>query len=271
MLSSPSTCATNDQLNAWTMPLMREFESIMIDADSRSDLRGVVVTGNGAYYSAGVDLSALLAPMAPSKLIVQLRDHNQALFDRIINFSKPMVAAVNGPAIGAAVTTATLMDAIYASERATFSLPFAKVGVPPEGCSSVTFAEWMGEKNAERMLGIEGWTPTSTDAVAAGFPITEVVGGDNDALVTRAVEAAEAMADAGGERRYNEAEKARLRKINAVESAELANRVFSAHFLDAMHAFNKRRGKTQAAFFFAAARTTLPLWAPAKIEPKFED
>lgn len=65
------------KLNAWTMPLMNEFKATLDEASTRSDVRGVVVTGSGKYYSAGVDLSALLKPMAPSKLIVQLRDHNR--------------------------------------------------------------------------------------------------------------------------------------------------------------------------------------------------
>ena len=85
------------------------------------------------------------------------------LFDAIIEFPKPIVAAVNGPAIGASVTTATLMDDIVATEEATFSLPFAKLGVPPEGCSSVTFKELLGERNAERMLGLENWAPTARE------------------------------------------------------------------------------------------------------------
>ena len=70
-------------------------------------------------------------------------------------------------AVGASVTTATLMDDIVASEGATFSLPFAKLGVPPEGCSSVTFKEMLGEANAERMLGLENWSPTATEVHCA--------------------------------------------------------------------------------------------------------
>jgi len=235
-------------------------------AEASSDVAGVVITGSGDYYSAGVDLSALLQPMAPSKLVLQLRDRNQTLFDRFINFKKPIACAVNGPAIGAAVTTQTLMDAIIASERASFSLPFAKVGVPAEGCSSVTFAEWMGEESAARMLGVENWIPTSAEALAAGFPITEIVPGDSSAVVVRAVEVVEQRIQSGAGRRFDAAEQARLRRINAVESAELANAVVSPTFLEAMRKFNEKRNP-KAAFFFTAAKATLPLWQPRQVEP----
>ena len=235
-------------------------------ADTRDDVRGVVLTGGGAYYSAGVDLSGLLQPMMPSKLQTQLRDKNQFLFDMFINFSKPIGAAVNGPAIGAAVTTATLTDVLVAGERATFSVPFAKVGLPAEGCSSVTFAEWMGEANAERMLGVEGWVPTAEEARAAGFPIQDIVAGDNAAVVARAHELVEAQIATGG-RSVDAAEVARRLKVNADESAKLANAVMSPRFLLAMRDFNQR--KPSIARFFSVANATLPLWKPADITPVY--
>jgi len=254
------------KLNAWTMPLMEQFFTELDAAEASADVAGVVVTGSGTYYSAGVDLSALLQPMAPSKLVLQVRQRNQTLFDRFIDFKKPIACAVNGPAIGAAVTTQTLMDAIIASDRASFSLPFAKVGVPAEGCSSVTFAEWMGEENAARMLGKENWIPTSAEALAVGFPITEIVSGDNAALVATAVKLVGRRIADGAGRRFDAAEQARLRKINAVESAQLANAVVSPTFLEAMRQFNQKRNP-KAAFFFSAAKATLPLWRPANVEP----
>ena len=88
---------------------------------------------------------------------------------RVYTFEKPIVAAVNGPAIGAVVTSATLCDAIVASDKATFSTPFAKLGVPPEGCSSVQFERLMGPDNAARMLFEEGWRPTAAEALEAGL------------------------------------------------------------------------------------------------------
>ena len=53
---------------------------------------------------------------------------------------------------GASVTSASLCDAILASSRASFLTPFARLGVPPEGCSSVHFSRVMGEQAADKML-----------------------------------------------------------------------------------------------------------------------
>ena len=91
------------------------------------------------------------------------------LFELFLDFPKPIIAAVNGPAIGASVTSATLCDALLASDTATFSTPFARLGVPPEGCSSVNFERFMGRDNANRMMGEEAWVPTSKEAVEIGL------------------------------------------------------------------------------------------------------
>ena len=97
--------------------MMEGFFDCLQEAGRRSDVAGVVVTGEGKYYSAGVDLSNVMKPMLPSNLVIYLRDSNQKVFQTVIDFPKPIVAAVNGPALGAAVTTATLMGAPPASSR----------------------------------------------------------------------------------------------------------------------------------------------------------
>jgi len=76
------------KLNAWTMPLLKELFLALRDATPDPEVRGVVLTGTGKYYSAGVDLSAIIKPMAPATLIRQIRDQNQRLFAMVVEFPK---------------------------------------------------------------------------------------------------------------------------------------------------------------------------------------
>ena len=106
------------------------------------------------------------------------------------------------------------------------------------------------------------WIPTGAEAKAAGL-VDELVKGDD--VVDKAVAVVRERIAAGGGRRFDAAESARLNKVNAEESATLANAFVSNDFLSAMYDFNvKRGGKSQLKTIFWMAKTTLPLWQPAK-------
>jgi peroxisomal 3,2-trans-enoyl-CoA isomerase len=64
--------------------------------------------------------------------------------DAFINFKKPLIAFLNGPAIGISFTILGLFDCVYASDRAFFHAPFTQLALSPEGCSSYTFPRLMG-------------------------------------------------------------------------------------------------------------------------------
>jgi len=89
-----------------------------------------------------------------------------------INFPKPLIAAVNGPAIGIAVTTLAICDVVYASESATFTTPFTALGQSPEGLSSLLFPQIFGRSTANEML-LMGKTLTAKQAQSLHF-VSEV-------------------------------------------------------------------------------------------------
>jgi peroxisomal 3,2-trans-enoyl-CoA isomerase len=220
-------------------------------------VKAVVLTGTGDYYSSGVDFISSFPVMRPSLLIEHLRVSNQRLFDTFLNFPKPIIVAANGPAIGGAVTAASLCDAILAVPSATFHTPFSALGIVPEGCSSYWFPRLMGTAVASRMLGREGWKPTATEACAAGL-VTAVVPAEK--LQAHAQALAEQWICEGRPRAIA-CELEKLRAVNAEESRAIAQAFVAPPFLTAMHLAAKARNKTQLAAVFWALLNTQPIWS----------
>lgn len=246
------------RLNGWTEPMMRALRSAFEAAAADDATRAVVLTGTDPYYCAGVNLSAAIQLQHPRKLHAFIREHNQSWFETFIDFPKPLLAAVNGPCIGAAVTSATLCDGIIASEEATFSTPFARLGIPPEGGSSLLFPRLMGD-DARRMLGDEGWVPNAAEAVEVGLVDRAV---PHDDLMDEAQRVAAGWAAERTGRQYRGGVTAdELRAVNAEESEALATAFLSPPFLMAQYRFLRSKKKWQPAAMFLALRAAHPLWS----------
>jgi len=253
------TMNTPTRLNGWTMPMMDALKGAFINAAHDDETRVLVLTGADPYYCAGVNLAATLKLAHPRKLHAMITQHNQALFDAFLDFPKPTLVAVNGPAIGASVTSATLCDGIIASDKATFSTPFTWLQVPPEGCSSVQFERLMGAANAERMLGEEGWKPTAREAHEAGL-IQWVVPHDQLLEETWRIACEWIAADAtrnyrGGSTRDE------LKAVNAAESVALADAFLGAPFIKRQFKFLWGKKKWGPALMFLFLWLSRPVWA----------
>ncbi|MBO83979.1 MAG: crotonase [Deltaproteobacteria bacterium] len=244
------------RLNGWTAPMLEALLATLKRLRTAPETRAIILTGSGKYYSAGVNLGGTLRIAHPKVLHSFIVEHNQAIFDAFLDLDKPIIAAVNGPTIGAPTTSATLCDAIIASEEATFSTPFARLGVTPEGCSSVYFAQLMGAENAERMLGPEGWRPTAQEALNAGL-IDRVVPRENLLMAAHAM-AVERIAS--GRRFRADATREALKAINARESVQLAGAFLSPPFIKGQMKFLWSKKKHGPATMFAGLWITSPLW-----------
>ncbi|WP_371194873.1 enoyl-CoA hydratase/isomerase family protein [Glaciecola sp. SC05] len=246
------------KLNGWTSPMMEAFANAFDKAREDASSKVVIFTGVGEYYSAGVNLGGTLKLMAPKKLHKLIVEHNEILFERFLSFPKPILIATNGPAIGASVTSATLCDAIIASDTSTYSTPFAALGITPEGCSSIQFARLMGEENAQRMLGPEGWRPTAEEALAAGL-VQWVV--PKDKLQQEAQKIAEQwVADERARTYMGNSQLPELQAANARESIELADCFLGAKFLKGQHKFLWSKNKRMPALVFLSLWALRPLW-----------
>ncbi|XP_042536249.1 enoyl-CoA delta isomerase 2 [Dipodomys spectabilis] len=161
------------QKNAITTQMYREI-ILALEAASKDNSTITVITGNGDYYSSGNDLTNFTK--IPPGGIEEVAKSGAILLrqfvDCFIDFPKPLIAVVNGPAVGIPVTLLGLFDAVYASDRATFHTPFSHLGQTAEGCSSYTFPKIMGPAKATEML-IFGKKLTAREACAQGL-VTEV-------------------------------------------------------------------------------------------------
>ncbi len=247
------------KLNGWTMEMMEAFKEAFAKASKDDAVKALIFTGAGKYFSAGVNLGGTIAVMHPRKLRQLIINNNQSLFEAFLDFPKPILVAVNGPAIGASVTSATLCNGIIASENATFLTPFAALGIKPEGCSSVHFPRLMGKANAQRMLGEEGWKPTAQEALDAGL-VQWVV--PHDQLQEKAREIARRWVEEGVGRRFLAGSKLEeLRVVNAKESEELADAFLSAPFFKEQAKFFWRKNKKSSAAVFFSLWALRPVWA----------
>ena len=133
-----------DRLNAFTVPMQRELCAVFDEVDANPEIRAVVVTGRGRGFCAGADLVGggdsfdvtAGSPATGSGDARRHRDEGGLLTLRIFQCTKPVIAAVNGPAVGVGATMTLPMDMRLASESARFGFVFARRGLVPEACSS---------------------------------------------------------------------------------------------------------------------------------------
>jgi len=140
-----------DKLNAFNATMMRELIEAFDAADADDDIRAIIVTGAGRGFCAGADLSSGAdtfdrdARRGPVKRLADgrvdysdpnARDGGGQVTLRIFKCLKPVIAAVNGPAVGIGVTMQLAMDIRIASENAKFGFVFSQRGIVPEAASS---------------------------------------------------------------------------------------------------------------------------------------
>ena len=130
-----------DKLNAFTTRMMRELIDAFDRVDADDEIRAVIVTGAGRAFCAGADLSAGGATFAKGGSDEQTaagvpRDGGGMVSLRIFECLKPVIAAINGPAVGVGITMTLPMDFRLASTSAKIGFVFSRRGIVPEACSS---------------------------------------------------------------------------------------------------------------------------------------
>ncbi len=164
-----------DRLNAFTTKMLEELLDVVDTIDRDDEIRAVIFTGAGRGFCAGADRGGGggTCDHSGDESAERHRDGGGLVTLRLFDCRKPLIAAINGPAVGVGVTLTLPMDVRIASEKAKFGFVFSRRGVVPEACSS-----WF----LPRVVGIN----RAMEWVATGrvFPADEALEGG---LVSRVV------------------------------------------------------------------------------------
>jgi enoyl-CoA hydratase/carnithine racemase len=128
-----------DRLNAWTGRMGEELRAAFDEADADDEVRAIIVTGAGRAFCAGADLESGGDTFDYSKRDtagIGGRDGGGEFTLRIFDCKKPVIAAINGPAVGVGATMTLAMDVRMAADDAKMGFVFSRRGIIPEACSS---------------------------------------------------------------------------------------------------------------------------------------
>ncbi|GAC68519.1 enoyl-CoA hydratase [Gordonia soli] len=239
------TLTRPDQLNSFDTALQDAMRAAVDGAAADDSVRCLVITGRGRAFSAGADLGidpdsdARLAPRTEQ----ELRTRYNPIIRSIRAMPKPVVAAVNGPAIGVGCAIAMACDHVVAARRASFSLAFANVGLTLDAGASLLLGARVGFGRASRMALLSESVDAST-ALEWGMVDAVVSDDDLDAHVDAVAEKlalGPTQAYAATKRSLNAALLPHLDAAFEVEVQGQTELVDSPDFREGVRAFTGRR------------------------------
>jgi len=170
-----------EKRNAINETMMEELLNCVNFCEENANIRAIVLTGNGKAFCSGGDLDEVeLSTSSPCLRIKRFLNAGHPFLLEIRRVSKPVIAAVNGPAFGGGFALALSCDLIIASKSASFKSPYVSIGLSPDGGLSYILPRLLGDKRA-------AWLMFTGDAVDAregyemGF-VNKVVE-DNELLI----------------------------------------------------------------------------------------
>ncbi|WP_165668649.1 enoyl-CoA hydratase [Metapseudomonas otitidis] len=228
-----------DKKNALTRAMYGALADALDAADEDRSVRAVLITGSETCFTSGNDVADFIqAP--PSGLDSEVFRFMKALFD----FSKPVVAAVSGPAVGIGTTLLLHCDLVYVARDARLKMPFVNLGLCPEFGSSLILPRLLGYARAAELL-LLGESFTGEQAAAWGIANEALA--DGAATLARAREMArrfEALAPSAvavSKRLMHEPGREELRRVIMEEGELFGQRLRTPEAIEALSAFMQRR------------------------------
>jgi 2-(1,2-epoxy-1,2-dihydrophenyl)acetyl-CoA isomerase len=234
-----------EALNAWTRQLGEEMNAALDDAADNPDVRAIVITGAGRAFSSGADLKAgsLTTEDGKPDVSTPLREVYNPLILRARTIPKPVIAAVNGGAVGVGCSLALACDMLIASETAYFLLAFVNIGLSLDGGASALLPQAVGHARAFE-IAYKGERIPAAKALDWGL-VNEVVPADQliDTVSTLAQRFAAGPPGsyAGIKRTINAAAYAEFEAQLERETVEQQERAESRDFAEGVIAFMQKR------------------------------
>jgi len=240
-----------ETMNAWNrqfgVDLLAAIEAVAGD----DDVRAVLITGAGRGFSSGADLKDMgandLTPEGKPDVHSTLTERYHPIITGIRHMPKPVVSAVNGPAVGIGLSLAMAADLVVAKESAYFLLAFVNIGLVPDGGSSLFVPARVGMARATEMAML-GERVTAPQALEWGLCnrvfADEDFGGEVDALIHR-LASGPTRSYAGTKRQLNHCMYSRMDEQLELEADIQQEMAESGDFVEGVTAFVQKR---QASF-----------------------
>lgn len=235
-----------ETLNAWTAAFGHELKQVISSEAAAPSVRAVLLTGAGRGFSSGADLKAGFE-LHPEDGRPDVRKELHEVYHPIIagvrRLEKPVVAAVNGPAVGIGCSLALACDLVLAAESAFFGLAFVNIGLMPDGGSTLFVPAAVGKARAFEMALLGRRVP-APQALAWGL-VNEVHPDDRlmdeaNALVGR-LAAGPTRSYAGSKRALNEMLYPRMDEQLGLEADLQHELARSQDFVEGVTAFAEKR------------------------------
>jgi 2-(1,2-epoxy-1,2-dihydrophenyl)acetyl-CoA isomerase len=234
-----------EAMNAANTELRDGLRQAVEESAADPHTRAVILTGAGKAFCSGADLKSGFDPAEDGRPDVQaaLRDHFHPIIEGLRTMPKPVIAAVNGPAVGIGISFALAGDLVLAAESSYFMLAFVNIGLVPDGGSSFLIPERIGFARASEMALLGERVP-ARQALEWGL-INRVVA--DDELSAQAAELGERMAAgptrsyAGSKRQLNAWSFGRFEAQLELEAEIQQEAARTADFVEGVTAFVEKR------------------------------
>ena len=234
-----------EAMNAWNKQFGLDLLAAVEQAAGDDEVRAVVITGAGRAFSSGADLKAGFDPTPSGHPDVHtvLMERYHPIITGIRRMPKPVVAAVNGPAVGIGLSLALAADLVIAAESAYLLLAFVNIGLVPDGGSSLLVPSRVGFARAAEMamLGERIPAPKALDwGLINRVAADDALVAESDALLERLANGP-TLAYAGAKRQLNHWLYGRMAEQLEFEAAVQQELVGSPDFAEGVAAFVERR------------------------------